>query len=58
MRFTTRDYHQGREAGCSACQQDFVDCRCDRYCHECGCVTNHSTQQHLEAIQEEEETEA
>ena len=51
MRFTTRDYHQGREEGCPACRRDFDDCQCDRYCYQCGTITNHSPKQHHEAQQ-------
>lgn len=34
--------------GCPACRRD-RDCTCLHYCLECGCVTNHTTEQHRES---------
>lgn len=35
---------------CQACQQGPLECRCVRWCQECGCRTNHSTEQHHDAV--------
>jgi hypothetical protein len=41
---------------CPACLKPWVRCRCAQWCRECGCVTNHTTQQHLEAQESNDAT--
>ena len=38
---------------CGSCKQRDHECACDKYCDECGSLTNHRASQHLEALAEE-----
>ncbi len=44
---------QGLSRRCPACLLGWADCRCDRYCSECRCLTNHDTLRHWEAEDEQ-----
>jgi hypothetical protein len=38
---------------CVACLKPLWHCRCLKRCEECGCLTNHTTEQHRKAEKEE-----
>lgn len=40
---------------CPACLQPLPKCACSRWCAECECLTNHSTEQHRAAQADQEE---